>query len=315
MKPVLFASTKPLERAENLKAVYEAYDGEKAHVKVDPWRKHPAITSGEYGVMVIDEYPTCSPGKAVLIRHGIAGGKRGGLNQPHPYFTKKDAELITFTITSGTGAVGMVASSDGIPESKVLPLGMPRTDMYVGKRKGDGHTGITGNRVYLYAPTYRGKEDPPLPKMDWEWLDKHLSDGETLVVKAHPMTGMLLIGNHYRHIREIGPMEPTAPYLYDCDAVVTDYSSVIFDGYLLGKPAVLFEKNRGYTDTRGMNMRYPEEYCSRYATNEQELLDALRGADGLGETEKACIRRVADMCDGHACERVCGLVKELAEGR
>ena len=90
---------------------------------------------------------------------------------------------------------------------------------------------------------------------------------------------------------------------------------MIFDGYLLGKPAVLLEKNRGYTDTRGMNMRYPEEYCSRYATNEQELLDALRGADGLGETEKACIRRVADMCDGHACERVCGLVKELAEGR
>jgi hypothetical protein len=40
---VLFAGTKPLNRAENLNAVYDAYDGDKVFVQVDPWRHHPEI--------------------------------------------------------------------------------------------------------------------------------------------------------------------------------------------------------------------------------------------------------------------------------
>ena len=31
-KPVLFVSFRPLERAENIRAIYEAYDGEKVHI-------------------------------------------------------------------------------------------------------------------------------------------------------------------------------------------------------------------------------------------------------------------------------------------
>jgi len=311
MKPVLFASTKPLERAENLRAVYEAYEGDKVHVRVDPWRKHRAITSGEHDVMVIDEYPTVTPGKAVLIGHGIAGGKTGGLLQPHPYYHAEQAKLITYTITSGTEMVELVAKSDGIPPEKVLPLGMARTDRYAGKRKGDGKTALAGKRAYLYVPTYRSAGDPPLPEIDWEWLDRELTDGEMIAVKAHPMTG-LIVRRKLRHIVEIGPLEPTADYLYDCDAVITDYSSVMFDGYLLGKPAVLYEPDGGYTETRGMNMEYPQAYSSRYCRNEKDLLRLLREADGLNETEKRCVRHVADACDGHACERICRLIRKLA---
>ena len=126
------------------------------------------------------------------------------------------------------------------------------------------------------------------------------------------MTGGVLTGK-FRNILWIDAQEPTAPYLIDCDAVISDYSTVIFDGYLLGKPAVLFEKQKGYTETRGMYLQYPEQYCSRYSTDERELLDQLREARGLRGTEKEVLRLVADACDGHATERVCWMIKSLAE--
>lgn len=311
MKKVLFASTKPLERAENIRTVYEAFDGQKDFVQVNGCRRHESIRSGAYDLMVIDEFPTESPGKCIMIWHAIQGGKTIGINQPHPYYAEWQKELMSFIVTSGHGAVPMFARCSGLPEDRVLPLGMPRTDAYIGKHKGDGQTVLAGKRAYLYAPTFRGGSETPFPTIDWGWLDDHLADDEMIAVKAHTMTGRLNIGQ-YRHIVEIPSEEPSAPYLIDCDVVITDYSSILFDGYLLGKPGVLFEKTKGYTETRGMYLNYPWQYCSRYCWSERELLWNLRVADGLRDTERECLRLVADACDGNATTRVCELIHQMA---
>ena len=314
MKPVLFASTRPFERAENIRALYEAFDGPKDFIQVNGCRHHSAIRSGAYDLMVIDEYPTETPGKCIMIWHAIQGGKRIGLDQPYPYFSAWQAPLMTYLVTSGDGAVPIFAKCSSLPEEKVLPLGMPRTDAYIGKKKGDGGTVLAQKRSYLYVPTFRTKDETPFPEIDWEWIDGNLTDDEMIAVKAHTMTRGGLLGRTYRHITEIPAVEASAPYLYDCDAVLTDYSSIMFDGYLLGKPAVLFEKVKGYTETRGMYLDYPAQYSSWYATDEREMLSALRVSAeyGLTETEKACVRTLANACDGHATERVCGLIRSLA---
>ena len=85
----------------------------------------------------------------------------------------------------------------------------------------------------------------------------------------------------------------------------------MFDAYLLGKPVVLFEKVKGYVQTRGMYLDYPDQYSSRYCTNEETLLTMLRCANGLCETEEKCIQLVADACDGHSAVRVCSLIRSL----
>ena len=309
-KPVLFASTKPLDRAENLKAVYDAYTGSKAFVQVDPWRRHPEIRSGKYDVMVCDEFPTESPGKVVMIGHGYAGGKKSGLEQPHPYMSKKDAELMTYSITSSEGVVPIVARSHGVPESSVIPLGMPRTDKYIGKIKGDGRTELANKKAYLYAPTYRAREETPMPKIDWQWLDDNLADDELLAIKPHTMTRQIL-DRQYRHIKEYPAYDPSAPYLYDCDVVITDYSTILFDGYLLNKPCVLFDKSTGYLETRGMYLEWPGEYSSRSCTTESELLEMVRGANALTEVEQTCLELVAGKCDGHSVDRICNFIRSI----
>ena len=308
---ILFAGTRPLDACEGLKAVYDAYHGSKSYVQMDPWRHHPEIRSGKYTLMVCDEFPTESPGKIIMISHGFAGGKRSGLDQSHPYHSEKYADLMDYVIAPSADVVNLMARFSGVPKERVLPLGSAATDAYIGKRKGEGGTEFAKKRVYFYLPTYRSKEDPKLPDIDWQWLDDQLTDDELFAVRAHPMTGKLLL-KRYRHIREYATCCEISPWLIDCDVIITDYSSVMIDGYLLNKPCVLFEKNSGYTETRGMYLNYPDQYCSRYAKNERILLDLIRTADTLTDTEKECRRLLAGACDGHAGERIVKLIEDIA---
>ena len=80
-KPVLFSCFRPIERAENLRAIYEAYTGPKKLIHSYDPDYHAEVTSGKYDVMVTDDFPSVTPGKCIVIWHGIQGGKTIGLPQ------------------------------------------------------------------------------------------------------------------------------------------------------------------------------------------------------------------------------------------
>lgn len=309
-KPVLFAGTRPYGRAENISALYDAYQGEKKFLGIYDYDEYLKINPKNYDLLVIDDFPNRFCNKCIMIWHGIQGGKYIGYDQSKPYVKQSDLNKINYVISAGHGAIPMWSSCTKLPFDKILPLGMPRTDIFVGKIKGDGCTLLAHKRAYLYVPTFREPTEPKAFQLDYEWLDSQLKDDELFVVKAH-MRGENIIDKQYKHIIEIPSTEPSAPYLYDCDIVITDYSTIIFDGYLLNKPSILFEKNNEYINSRGMYLKYPNEYSSKYATNEQELLDLLRSTNTLTPIEQHCINKVADMCDGHSCERICNLITKL----
>ena len=307
---VLFTSYKPLVRAENIKAVYDAYSGEKEFVQLNPWVNNPELTAKRFTVMVADEFVSSSPGKAVMIGHAVSGGKTFGLHQPHPYYSRNNARYLDYVVTTSEAMVELTAGQCGVDKSQVLPLGLPRSDAYFGAKKGDGNTFLAKERAYLFAPTYRAKEETPLQAIDWQYIDDHLTDGEILVVKPHMMTKHLLTGN-YRHIVEVSSKEPSTPYLIDCDVLVTDYSSIMMDAHILGRPVVLFEKQAGYLETRGMYLEYPGGYASRYCTSESEMVHLMQTADKPGKEDIRCREVTASACDGHSTERVVNLIKGL----
>lgn len=307
----LFTSNRQLERAENIHAVYDAYDGRKNFVQINPYTTNPCVTSWRYNIRVTDELPGASPGKCVFIGHGISGGKRYGLDQPYPYFRKENASLLTYVIATSVNMVELTAKQCGVSPDIVLPLGMPRTDVYFGKVKGDGGTFLARKRSYLFAPTYRTKEEPPLPEIDWDYIDSVLTDDEMFVVKRHMLTPIIL-RKKYNHIVEVSNDDPSTPYLIDCDVLITDYSSILMDAHILEKPVVLFEKQTGYLELRGMYLDYPQCYASRYVTNEADLIDCIREAEVPLAEDKWCREVTAGACDGHSTDRVVELIRSMA---
>lgn len=307
MYPVLFASQRTLARAENIRTVYRAYDGPKEFIKLDWWRKSPEIKTGKYRVMVTDEIPAESPGKVIVIGHGIAGTKFYGLDQPRPYETRENAALITYVVTQSPELIDQVAKQHGVKPEQVLPLGMARTDAFINAVKGDGKTGYADKRVYLYAPTYRQKAERTFTYIDWRIINDELTDDELLLVKPHMLTRGQLAG-YYDHIREISNAEPSTPYIIDCDVLVTDFSSIMLDGLAARKPVVLFSKDNGYLTTRGMYFKYPEFYSEYFADNEHKLVKLMREAVW---TEAAENKRkfFVPTSDGSATDRVVKLIK------
>lgn len=311
MGKVLFTSRRPLGRCENITRVFNAYEGPKDFIQ-ESWKKPDRrIFNGGYTAMVADEFVPWSPGKLIMIGHGISGGKSYGLKQPHPYHSERNAKLIDYVVCTSEETVVLEAEQAGVPESKVLPLGMPRTDEYFGKHKGDGGTFLAGKRAYLYAPTFRNRHEPPMPSVDWGLIDSMLTDDEVLMVKPHMVTKHILEGR-YRHILETSSGDPSAPYLIDCDVLITDYSTIMLDAHVLGRPVVLFEKEPGFVGRRGLWLPYPDGYASRYCTTEGELVQMIRRANGQREPDLLCRERTAGACDGHSTERVVDLIRSIA---
>lgn len=321
-KPVLFVSFRPLERAENLRAIYEAYTGSKVHIMQSDPQYRSEVLSGKYDLMVTDDFPSITPGKCIMIWHAIQGGKTIGLDQPStPYYDRSLADNMTYIISAGTRMTDIWSRCTGVPKERILPLGMPRTDEYF-YNNDEPHD----KKLYLFVPTFRDIGETPFPDIDWAYIDAQLTDDELLVVKAHPWQAYQRVtdqvtpsfGNgQYKHIVVLSPAGPTAPILYNADVVITDYSSIMFDAYLLGKPVVLFEKTPGYTTTRGMYFRYPDAYCNFNSRNEHMLIEMCRYRSAhpfFTPIELNCRDLVADACDGHSCERICKLIDKLNGG-
>ncbi len=311
---VLFVSENPLERAENLKCVYDAYDGDKEFSR--GWSTYRRASELGYEAVVVDTMPAYMDDKrcpVVFVHHGIVADKLYGYDQPRKYLDERARGQIDYAVCASDDPqiVDIVASQTAA--QNVIPLGFPRTDRIVAER---GNR-MSCKRTYLYAPTFRdGYERAPLPTLDWGKVDGLLADDEMLVVKRHYFTVDPLCGC-MRHIFEAGHMEPSTCYVIGCDVLMTDFSSIMFDAYVAGKPVVLATDGAsGYLAERGMYLDYPNGYAARWLEidhAEERFVDFMRAAadEGMTAYERRVRDKVANMCDGHSTERVIELVRSL----
>ena len=311
---VLFVSDNDLDRAENLRAVYGFYSGRKEFLrgasKLPEESGHP--------VVVCDTLPPYCPRKdfvSINIGHGIPGTKSYGLTEKRSGIDARGLAQVDWAVCGSAQTVTILAEQFGIDEEKCVPLGMPRTDAYFGKSKGDGGTALAGKRAYLYVPTFRGRNDGErLPRIDWRKLENLLGDDEIFAVKRHYWTSEPLVRGKFQKVLELPPDAETAPYLIDCDVVLTDYSSIMFDAWILGRPVVLSTDDmESYLLTRGMSFSYPDSYSDRALAiegNEEGMIGMLREAadSGMTPAESERLEFVAGACDGHSSERVCDLI-------
>jgi CDP-ribitol ribitolphosphotransferase len=90
------------------------------------------------------------------------------------------------------------------------------------------------------------------------------------------------------------------------DVLVTDYSSVIFDYYLLDRPLVFFAYDiNEYSDGRGWYYPIEEYMYGPLARTQKELIYAIRNSAYDEEKRNVFGKKFMDACDGHSTEKTC----------
>lgn len=188
--------------------------------------------------------------------------------------------------------------------------GYPRNDALVG---GDGAQvrealGIAPDqRVLLYAPTWRDDREQIVDFLDLERLAA--DTGAVVLVRGHSRTilpGADAVG---ARVVDVTTYPDVAELMLASDALVTDYSSVMFDYTVTGKPVYFFvpdlDHYRG--DLRGFYFDLTTQAPGPVVHTADELVGVLNDADvpaRFAERYAGWRLRFNDREDGRAAERV-----------
>ncbi|MBP3043606.1 CDP-glycerol:glycerophosphate glycerophosphotransferase [Arthrobacter jiangjiafuii] len=172
---------------------------------------------------------------------------------------------------------------------KVLTAGYPRNDALLHPEAGQTRNTVrtllgipTGQKVLLYAPTWRDSARDGAGRSDWVgFLDvaeasRQLGPGWTFLIRGHHnVAGQRRLDEHPAAIDVTDHPEVNDLYLAS-DALVTDYSSAMFDYAVLQQPILLLAPDLGeYRNSRGLYLDPAEVLPATLASNSAELIDAL----------------------------------------
>ncbi|MEU9990180.1 CDP-glycerol glycerophosphotransferase family protein [Streptomyces sp. NPDC048045] len=200
-----------------------------------------------------------------------------------------------------------------------LDYGYPRNDVFYRSdaqavRAARERLGIApGRTAVLYAPTHRDYEAGFTPRLDLAALADRLGEDTVLLVRAHyfyggaasPLTGLRRSGR----IIDVSSYDPVEELCLAADALVTDYSSIMFDYANLDRPIVVYADDwETYRTTRGVYFDLTAEAPGRVARTQEELTEMfLSGAwrdESAAKARAAFRRRFCEYDDGRAAERV-----------
>jgi CDP-glycerol glycerophosphotransferase len=197
---------------------------------------------------------------------------------------------------------------------ETLETGYPRNDALVTATEEDvrrirGELGIEeGKRVVLYAPTHREYLDDPTPPLDLATLAEGLGDDHVVMARLHyfhdehPALRKL---HDEGRILDVAGHPSIEELCIAADALVTDYSSIMFDYAVLDRPIVIHAPDwLEYREMRGTYFDLMAQPPGLVATTGPQVLDALRAGDE-GRAERTAFReRFCALEDGRASERV-----------
>ena len=188
--------------------------------------------------------------------------------------------------------------------------GYPRNDVLITGDAAAARTALgigADERVILYAPTWRDHREQMVDFLDLSQLAR--AAGATLLVRGHSRTLLPGSDTHGERVIDVTGYPDISELLLVADALITDYSSVMFDFTATGKPIYFFtpdvEHYRG--ELRGFYFDLAAHAPGPQARTQDELEDALADVEAPGRYRERYRRwreRFNSRDDGHAAERV-----------
>ncbi len=248
----------------------------------------------------------------------VAGKEYGeGCREMERYPYHRNYSLVT---VSSQEVCWAYQEAFGAPSSVVRPLGVSRTDIYfrrsfcrdAKKAYEKEFPDAYGKKCILYAPTFRGTGGHAgSPGMvDYSYLQKGLGEGYFFIEKRHPFVKEALsVPKHLEGFVSESRGLTVEELLCVADICVTDYSSVVFEYALMGKPMLFFAYDlEEYYDNRGFYYDYKEFAPGPIVQDTKGLQAAIEeaGRNPQKFQEQVAAFRLTFMsaCDGHATERI-----------
>ncbi|WP_157156663.1 CDP-glycerol glycerophosphotransferase family protein [Diaminobutyricimonas sp. LJ205] len=192
---------------------------------------------------------------------------------------------------------------EGYPRDDVLLTGNPAS---VRSRLGID----PGKTVLLYAPTWRDDRPDEVDHLDAARFAAELGDDYVVLVRGHARTlqpGADVRGNN---VIDVTSYPDVSELFVVADVLITDYSSVMFDYTVTGKPVLFFTPDlEHYRDElRGFYFDLAPVAPGPIARTTDELLDLVRGRDAVAahyaEKYRVWQQRFNPDDDGRAADRV-----------
>jgi CDP-glycerol glycerophosphotransferase len=176
---------------------------------------------------------------------------------------------------------------------KVIKSGFPRNDELYSNNNSDyidsikQRLGIPQNKkVILYAPTYRKNQGFDF-RLDLDKLQERLSSEYVFLIRLHYFVahshsfydnpGFVFDVSDYDNINDL--------YLIS-DALITDYSSVMFDYAHLKRPMLFYAYDKDWyldDDNRGVYLNYMKDMPGPIITDEEDLIQNIQHLDTVVE--------------------------------
>lgn len=272
--------------------------------------------------------------KVVQLWHGTGTIKKFGQDANEGDLKKLENHAnrsITHLIVNADGIREQYAQAFGVSIDKVYATGLPRTDSLFDedKKNKDIHDfyerypQLKDKRLVLYAPTFRDQEvSSPKIHLEFDTWIKELPEDCVCLIKLHPF-----VAKHYELTKEqqklyenrivnVSSYVDTNTLLFVADALITDYSSIIYEYCLREKPMIFFAYDlEEFTENgRGFYQSYEESVPGMVETTTEGVTQAIKLNVYEGKYDLERIEwfrdRHYDYYDGKSTERVLELIME-----
>lgn len=257
--------------------------------------------------------------KVIQIWHASGAYKKFGLDSAtlsHEVETKTHQQYHAVVVSSEE-VRRPYASAFGLPLEKIKALGIPGTDVFFQENTLEedlyqAYPELRNKKIILYAPTFRendwGERIPLDTGINWENLNNSLGEDEVFLIKRHPVMKEKLCKGIYDKIVDL-TSAPLYSLMMASSVLITDYSSVIFEYSLLGKPIIFYCPDL-YSYERDFYLDYPEDLPGVLVESSDELIQAIISVEQIqDDVLEEFKRKQMGACDGNSTKRVVALIK------
>lgn len=269
----------------------------------------------DYNNFVISNFKKAGV-KVIQIWHASGAIKKFGNDIEREYLIQN----YDYVISTSEYWSNIYSQAFNVKKENILPLGLPRTDALFSKEKLKKYKKeillkypeIKDKKVILYAPTFRGKhiKGAYIPQIDLKYIKNKIGDDYAIIYKFHPWNDSVDIGENKGIIN--GNKEVLIKLFSVADYLISDYSSIIYDFTILGKPVISFVPDiEEYRISRGFYEDYEKTMPWPICKSENEVVDAILSKKINLNDIIEFNNRYFKYTDGKSIERILSFINNL----